>query len=131
MHCINAEDEDFEICQHEEDVFPEEATIKCIENRLGYDIEIWAKPCDGVQDCRDGSDENCDDRKDIHYGVVIGLILLTNVIYHYLKWHCLKWSSQNILSTDSRQISFAYNSSMGDDLANIKVSQTFQMNLKI
>ena len=121
MHCINAEDEDFEICQHH---FPEEATIKCIENRLGYDIEIWAKPCDGVQDCRDGSDENCDDRKDIHAGVILCLILVTNVIYHYLKWHCLEWSSHSISSYHiwDGQISYTYSSLMGDDLANLKVN---------
>ena len=123
MHCINAEDEDFEICQHD---FPEEATIKCIENRLGYDIEIWAKPCDGVRDCRDGSDENCDDRKDIHGGVILGLslILVTNVIYHYLKWHCLEWSSHSISSYYiwDGQIFFNYSSLMGDDLANLKVN---------
>ena len=123
MHCINAEDEDFEICQHD---FPEEATIKGIENRLGYDIEIWAKPCDGVRDCRDGSDENCDDRKDIHGGVILGLslILVTNVIYHYLKWHCLEWSSHSISSYHiwDGQIFFNYSSLMGDDLANLKVN---------
>ena len=53
-----AEDEHFDICK-KENVFPDGATIECVENRPGYDITILAVPCNGVSECRDGSDEDC------------------------------------------------------------------------
>ena len=53
-----AEDEHFDICK-KENVFPDGATIECVENRPGYDITILAVPCNNVYECGDHSDENC------------------------------------------------------------------------
>ena len=53
-----AEDEHFDICK-KENVFPDGATIECVENRPGYNITILAVPCNGVCECRDCSDEDC------------------------------------------------------------------------
>ena len=91
VHCIYGEDESFEICR---DTFPQDATVECIENRLpGYDIKIMAIPCDGVQECRDGSDErNCLDDKIILIVVITGFIFSTFCIYQYLvKVKIPKW----------------------------------------
>ena len=59
VDCFHGEDEAFEECHKKS--FVEAATIKCIEsNRNGEDIEILAVPCNGIRECRDGSDEdNC------------------------------------------------------------------------
>ena len=58
VHCFYAEDEDYNICKNEK-VFPESATIECVEDRPGYDIKILAVPCNKVYECRDHSDEDC------------------------------------------------------------------------
>ena len=57
VHCIGAEDEDFNLChQASKSIFPETATIPCNEiGRGSYNIKILATPCSG--ECRD---ENCD-----------------------------------------------------------------------
>ena len=69
------------------DTFPEEATIECIEDRLpGIDLKIMATPCDGIRECRDGRDEECEDDKLILYFVVSGLITTTLIIYLYVVW---------------------------------------------
>ena len=55
VNCIHAEDESFELCNK---FFPEGATIKCKEaNRTHYNISIYATPCDGIMECKDGEDE--------------------------------------------------------------------------
>ena len=58
VNCFHAEDEDYNICKNE-NVFPDSATIECVENRPGYDITILAVPCNKVWECRDRSDEKC------------------------------------------------------------------------
>ena len=60
------------------DTFPEEATIECIEDRLpGIDLKIMATPCDGIRECRDGRDEECEDDKLILIFVISGLVATT------------------------------------------------------
>ena len=83
FHCLYGEDEHFEECKN---VFPKEATIQCIENRLPgtIDVTIMAIPCDGILECRDGRDENCDEDKWILVMVVAALFLTTICIYLYL-----------------------------------------------
>ena len=58
-HCMYCEDESFEeLC---ENTFPEAATIKCIEANRSSDINITilATPCNGVRECLNINDENC------------------------------------------------------------------------
>ena len=83
FHCLYGEDEQFELCQ---DTFPKEATIQCIENRLPgtIDVSIMAIPCDGILECRDGRDENCEEDKMILVVAVAMLFLTTICIYLYL-----------------------------------------------
>ena len=77
------EDEEFELCK---DTFPKEATIECVENRLPgtIDVTIMAIPCDGIVECRDGRDENCEDDKFILVISVALLFMSTICIYLYL-----------------------------------------------
>ena len=82
FNCLYGEDEYFELCQ---DTFANEATIKCIENRLpGINITIMAIPCDGIVECRDGRDENCEEDKWILVIVASVLFLTTICVYLYL-----------------------------------------------
>ena len=57
VHCLFAEDEDYNICK-KENVFPNGATIECVENRPGYNITILAVPCNGICECKGCIDEN-------------------------------------------------------------------------
>ena len=55
VHCLDGRDE--HDCLQKAN-FPEEATLRCIEDHRGkYNLEILAVPCNGVQECRDGIDE--------------------------------------------------------------------------
>ena len=58
-HCMYCEDESFEgLCEY---TFPEAATIKCVEANRSSDINITilATPCNGVRECLNINDENC------------------------------------------------------------------------
>lgn len=107
--------------------FPEGANIRCYENRPGndYNITIWAVPCDGIQECRDGSDERiCKEQKWIFIGIILLLVLVTNCIYHYLKCQCVHWK-QNIIPSKSNVDHWNSKECIqykGDDLANLKVT---------
>ena len=125
VHCIFGEDEADETCKDMLS-FPEEATIKCFENRPGYNITIQAIPCDGIPECKGELDEACEEDKEILYGTVATIILVTYGIYHYLKWKYLKWNEYQASSK------FVYDDEwnfincidlVGDDLARLKVSQ--------
>ena len=80
---MHGEDELFQLCK---DTFPKEATIECIENRLPgtIDVTIMAIPCDGIVECHDGRDENCEEDKIILVIAVAVLFLTTICIYIYL-----------------------------------------------
>ena len=122
VHCIEGEDETFQTCTDE---FPEEATINCNERPTGYDIWDMAVPCNEISECVDGKDEFCDENRWILVGVVLTLIIITNIIYHYLKWYCLSWNLQTL--PDACHVD-EWNSvdcleMVGDQLANMKVTQ--------
>ena len=60
IQCKKGDDEDFKLC---EKTFPNNiATITCVENDRPDDLDIMIKaiPCNGIQGCKDGSDEKCD-----------------------------------------------------------------------
>ena len=120
------EDEQFELCK---DTFPEEATIECVENRLPgtIDITIMAIPCDGIIECRDGRDENCDNDKLILYIVTAVLFVVTTCIYLYLVFVRLPLWRNSVfqdfdhgkLDSESRPVDC--NGIKGNKLANLKV----------
>ena len=122
MHCIEGEDETFETCNH---LYTEEATINCNERPKGrYDIRDMAIPCNNITECLNGMDEKCDENNWILVGFILAIVILTNIIYHYLKWYCLNWSHQNVTinNTNDEWSSRDCVSMMGDELADMKVS---------
>ena len=116
----------FELCK---DTFPNEATIECIENRLPgtIDITIMAIPCDGIVECLDGRDENCDNDKLILI-IATSLLFLTTIgVYVYLILIKLPFWNDSVLrfSDDGNIQSKLWPSDCsemkGNTLANLKV----------
>ena len=122
VHCIEGEDEALETCRY---LYPEEATIECNDRPKGrYDIRVLAIPCNGIPECWNDMDENCDENAMILFGVILALVIITNIIYHYLKWQCLDWKNQNIQISgllDDDWILVDCSNIIGDELANMKV----------
>ena len=63
-------------------------------------------------------------------GCVGALVILTNVIYHYVKWYRLRWKNQVIQDTPEDQRG-KYSHFVGDDLAKLKVRTTYHMHVRI
>ena len=125
FNCLHGEDEAFDLCK---DTFPEEATIECIEDRLpGIDLKIMATPCDGIRECRDGRDEECEDDKLILIFVISVLVATTLIIHQYLLWIKIPRWRKSVLRdfkadfVDERNPT-NYIDFRGNDLANLKVS---------
>ena len=124
FNCLHGEDEAFDLCK---DTFPEEATIECIEDRLpGIDLKIMATPCNDIRECRDGSDEECEDDKMVLIFLVSGLVTMTLIIYQYLLWIKIPQWKKYFLR-DSKANAYDGKNPIncidfrGNDLANLKV----------
>ena len=117
VHCIYGEDEHDKLC-FERISFPKDATIKCIENRPGYDFTIMATPCDGFQDCRSGVDEQCQLNE-----LFLAIVLLCFYVVTFLIWyHLTRQVKKNIPVMDPINEEGLCNHIEGDDLAELKVN---------
>ena len=116
----------FDICKNK---FPKEATIECVENRLPgtIDITIMAIPCDGILECRDGRDENCEEDKWILAIAISVLFLSTICIYLYLVFVRLPFWKNSVFrdfdaeNIDSESSPFDCSNMKGNKLVKLKV----------
>ena len=83
-HCPNAEDEDFDRCNH---TFPSTATLKCLKKDVyNVNITILAIPCNGITECNGGEDEYYCVISEINtlIAVIIGLLMM--ILMAYFQW---------------------------------------------
>ena len=122
---MNGEDEQFNICSS---IYPEEATVECLENRLeGFDVWIKAVPCNGIKECRNGNDEDCHEDQTMFQIIFVSFIIITQSVYLYLRLiKICKWKKKCVNSLakvyqDNYKLGEC-NEFKGDDLAKLKVN---------
>ena len=99
-----------------------------MENRLeGINLTIMAIPCNGIQECRNGEDENnCEEKQRVFQIITASLMVITQTVYLYIRLvKKRKWKQKNL---DSFGKGFQDNYKpgeccdlKGDDLAKLKV----------
>ena len=116
-HCMYCEDETFEgLC---EDTFPEAATIKCVEaNRSSViNITILATPCNGVRECLNINDENCQSEM-----YITNIIMMFFFLVIFCGWMYIHFITQTtIRSVKKIELINEMPRRKGDDLAKFKV----------
>ena len=97
---------------------------------------IMATPCDGIIECRDGRDENCEEDKLILLTTFAVLFLTTICIYIYLVVvripHWEKTVFRNFTNRDETMDlkSFIFTDIKGNELAKLKVCKLNNDNCK-
>ena len=120
VQCLEGDDEDFNLC-YERGSFAEGATVKCTEaKRFGYNVTILATKCNGIEECRDGSDKtDCqsdESRVLVATFVVFAVIfLIWIVIYHV-------YDNNETMDDISKEEKEHAQNAKGDTLALLKVA---------
>ena len=120
VHCLHGEDEADELC-FDTISFPEEATVKCVEDRPYYNFTIMSLPCDGLRECKNGEDEDCHLERAHLVLIIFSYFQVTFFIWLFLrlqigcsvktpKYEPDEWDKRNCTTLK------------GDRLANLKVS---------
>ena len=111
----------FEECK---DIFPEEATIKCIEKRpVGYDVWIKAIPCNGEIECRNGVDEECSVSDIFYFSILVVFYFITAIIWIVAKNLAKKHQNSTCnMELNVKENETQCNQLIGDKLASLKVN---------
>ena len=120
VQCLEGDDEDFNLC-YERGSFAEGATFKCFEaKRFGYNITILATKCDGIDECKDGIDE--DDCQSNESRVLVAILVVFAVIF--LIWIVIYfvYDKNEAIETISKEEKEHAQSAKGDTLALLKVA---------
>ena len=119
FQCKQGDDEDFDLCKND---FPNNvATIECEESDRPKDFTtiIKAIPCNGIVECKDGRDENCDWPGWIIWVVLVIISTIMFCIWYYT--HSLAIKECENLTFEQNQTRIYTTQCSGDSLVHLKV----------
>ena len=123
VQCLKGEDEDFDLC-YKRGSFAEGATVQCAEAKpYEYNVTILATKCNGIVECKDGTDES-DCQNDDSLGFKAFGILFAIVAAIWITiYRTLSYDEFGIDSvTQESRYDLNLSDSKGEKLSTLKVS---------